>query len=428
MKKLSYLLFGITLAFGMVSCGKDDPDPRNGGGHSGGGGRQQNDAYTFTANDIWAGYYGDHLGYGTGVYLVQLTDGSVDDNGDLTVPGNSLLLAISGQLLNNTSNLALPEGTYKTGGNNSNTFKIYNGLNSNDEYNSWLEVWANGENQSEYYFIEDGTLTIKRSGMNYTITADVEVFYYDDNDNTTSAGQVVATYTGQVNVNDMTGSGESETPYEPIKDDLNLGDMDDMDCYFYSLTESLLGNYYMHIYDLAFDKNGKAVSEGNILTLDLYADYTSAPDLNQLNGTYKVAELDELVENTFQPGYVFYSESDQDWVYWGTYVDEVVKQDGNFVLGRCGVVTGGTVDVSHKGENLIIDIKLRTETGALVTGKYAGKPEVIDEGELGWGKARKAKANKKDTLRPFSKFERKPARKAKSTKIKAKAATISHAL
>ncbi len=410
MKKAFYLLFGIVLTFGMMSCGKDDPDPRRNGG-GGNGGDPEQEAYTFKANDCWAGYYGDHLGYGTGVYLVQLTQGTVDDNGDLTGVGNSIMLAISEKLLSDTKNLVLPEGTFKANGNTRNSFTLYNGLNSDDQYSSWLEVWPSGESESEYYFIDDGTLTIKKSSNGkYSITADVDVFYYDNNDKTHSAGQVIATYNGSVTVVDCTeengGGGGDENPYEPYTKDVNLGTMTDMDCFFYNFTESLLGNYYMKLYNVTFDSDGYVNSTGDILTLDLYTDYSDDPNLNLLNGTFRVAELEEFEENTFQPGFVYWDEDEEDYQWWGTYVDEVVKSEGSYVYGRSGLITDGTIEVSHDGDKLIVQFNLLTENGKKVTGTYNGIPNVEDEGDLAWTKARKTKAKKTSQLMPFSKYNR----------------------
>ena len=378
---------------------------------SGGGG--DSDTFTFTANDLWAGYYGDHLGFGTGVYLVQLTDGTVNDNGDLTGNGSSMMLAISNQLLANTNNLILPEGTYKANSNNTRAYTIYNGLNSEDQYNSWLEIWVKGEKQSEYYFIDNGTLTIERSsGSKYKITADVNVFYHDDNDNTVDAGRVVATYEGSVTVNDMTSGGGSTTnPYEPFTKNVSLGTMDDADCFFYKLTGSVLGNYMMYLYDVTFDKNDNVNSEGNIMVVDLYADYTDEPDLNQINGTYKVAEVEVFEENTFQPGVVYYDQNDKEYKWWGTYVDEIYKDGTSYYKGRCGLITDGTVNASHADGKLVLTLDLYTENGKRVTGEYRGIPNIYDEGDIEWSKARKVKTQDKYNLRPFSKFERRTIKK-----------------
>ena len=386
---------------------------------SGGGGGGNQEAYTFTANDCWAGYYGDFLGYGTGVYLVQLTEGAVNDNGDLTTPGNSMMLAIINQLLSNTNNLILPTGIYNANGVKKQSYTIYNGLNADDQYNTWLEVWEKGQSQSEYYFIEDGTLTIeKTSSGKYTITADVDIFYYDNNDKAVSAGQVIAKYTGNVNVVDCTsgggGGGTDVDPYEPLTSNVNLGAMTDMDCYFYRFTKSLLGNYFIRLYDVSFDEQGYANSEGYILTLDICTDYSDNPDLNMINGEYKVATLDEFEENTFQPGYVYFDEEENDYVWWGTYVDEIIKSSGNFVYGRAGLITSGNVIASHEGSNLVLNINLVTENGKKVTGSYKGIPTVNDEGSIDWTKARKAKAEKRYDIMPFAKNNRRNAQQQRS--------------
>ncbi len=414
MKKLFYVLFGITVAFGMLSCGKDDPYPRGGGGHGGGGGQQpQDETYRFTANDVWAGYYGDAFGFGNGVYLIQLIDGTVDNDGNLTDYGNALTLAVSADILNNLDNITIPVNTYTANKSTSSKYAIFNSA-IDGTYNTFLEVWSNGENQSSYYFVDKGTLTVERNGTNYKLTADLEVYYLDDNNNSVSAGKVQATYNGGIYVEDCYTLPD---PYEQITSDVTFGQIKYLSGDFYYLTKKGLGNYLMHMTNCKIDKDGYFQSAGNLLTLDIYTDYTSEPDIKQISGVYKVAGLEEFEENTYQPGLVYLTEDNQ-YAWWGSYVDEIARfTDENGVYydyGRAAMITGGTVNASNDGKNLHLEIDLVTETGNHVTGTYDGAPEFSNEGALDWSKARKVKNARRDEIMPFSKYRK--TRKASSIK------------
>ena len=128
MKKIFLFLMSAVLAFGLASCGDDRDDYREpyypGGG--GGGGNNQSDLdYEFVADQFWGGYYGDVFQTGTATYRIQLTNGTLSDEGFLTTKGSTAIsLLFTGDLPKEGQTLTLPVGSYST--KNATKNKIYN--------------------------------------------------------------------------------------------------------------------------------------------------------------------------------------------------------------------------------------------------------------------------------------------------------------
>ena len=118
MKKIFLFLMSAVLAFGLASCGDDRDDYREplypGGG--GGGGNNQSDLdYEFVADQFWGGYYGDVFQNGTATYRIQLTNGTLSDEGFLTTKGSTAIsLLFTGDLPKEGQTLTLPVGSYST--------------------------------------------------------------------------------------------------------------------------------------------------------------------------------------------------------------------------------------------------------------------------------------------------------------------------
>ena len=436
MKKIFYLLFVAVLGFGMVACDKDDPKPRNNGeyGPGGGGndqpggdqpgGDQPGDSdldVKFTADQFWCGYYGDYLGLGTNMYLVEINNGTIDDAGYLTSTGYAITLAVNGPMPEKGKTITLPVGTYRTDLGQTDNFKILN-----EDYGfflSFVEMMYAGETTSYTDFIKDGTMKITNNGNNkFTVACDLDMYYIDEEGNEVADGNIKGTYVGKIEVQDYTEGGGEETPlYEPLPFDVDLGNVDVCTGSFYKFTKSGLGNYYISLMDVDVDwEKEEFKGPGYIMTLDLYTDYSDEPDFNMLNGNFTFAKDGEYEEWTFMEGTVVEKDGEPTWN--GTYLDEIAEledEDGKyFGYDRSSMVTGGTIEANSDGTNVTLKLNLTTENGHKITGTYSGKPEiqVPEQNEINAIQAKKVKSVN-DIIRPFSKYERLgriQAKKAKS--------------
>ena len=365
------------------------------------------------ADQFWCGYYGDYLGLGTGMYMIEINDGTIDDAGYLTSAGTAITLAVNGEMPAEGETVTLPIGTYNTDLELTDNFKIIN--EDVGFYLSFVEMMEQGETTSYTDFISKGTMTVTNIGNGkFEILCDLDMFYEDENGNVVEDGNMKGFYSGEIPVDDYTGGsgggGEDEPLYETYPFDVDLGEMNECVGSFYRFTKSQLGNYYLSLFDVGVDWDKEEFTNaGYVMTIDLYTDYTEKPDLNQLNATFTFAEAGEYEEWTFQEGEVFLSNGEAAWT--GTYLDEICQledEDGKyFGYGRSSMVTGGTIKATSDGTNVTFELDLTTETGNKITGKYSGKPEVQadKDNNVDAVKARKIKSAK-DLMRPFSKYER----------------------
>ena len=422
MKKIFYLLFVAVLGISMVACSDDDPKPRKHGTDEPSGPEQPGDDVNdldvkFKADQFWCGFYGDYLGLGTGMYMVEINNGTIDEQGYLTSPGYAITLAVNGPIPAAGETVTLPVGTYKTNLEMTDNFKIIN--EDVGFYLSFVEMLFEGEETSYTDFISGGTMKVTNNGNGeFTIACDLDMFYEDENGNKVEDGNMQGTYTGTIYVDDYR---TEETPlYEVLEGDVNLGEMTECAGSYYQFTKSELSNYYLSIFAAEYDwEKEEFTKPGYMMAIDLFTEYSKDPDFNQLNADFTVAEEGKYEEWTFQPGVVTDSNGEPSWT--GTYVDEIseqVDEKGEKYLGygKSAMVTGGTIKATSDGETVTFVLDLVTEAGGKVTGTYTGKPmvEVPDKNELNYVQARKAKASSA-LMRPFSRYER-MARKASARK------------
>ena len=204
MKKIFLFLMSAVLAFGLASCGDDRDDYREpyypGGG--GGGGNNQSDLdYEFVADQFWGGYYGDVFQNGTATYRIQLTNGTLSDEGFLTTKGSTAIsLLFTGDLPKEGQTLTLPVGSYST--KNATKNKIYN-EEINGDYYSYVEIWETNGSESYVDYIKNGTLTVTNNGNNnFKLVADLDMYYLKDNQQVAD-GNVKCTYTGKLNLDNL---------------------------------------------------------------------------------------------------------------------------------------------------------------------------------------------------------------------------------
>lgn len=384
----------------------------------------------FNATEFWSAYYGDYLGNGTGFYLIEINDGTIDDEGYLTSSGNAITLAVSGAMPAKGQTVTLPVGTYKTGLSDGQDYNIYHEP-IGDYFMTFVEYWPNGEQSSYFSFIKEGTMTVTNNGDKYTIECLMSMYYYDDDGNEVDDGKIYGKYTGKIAVNDNSGGTEPQKPYETIPWNVDLGTMSEAQGAFYLFTKSQLANYYITLFNAPVDwEKDIFTGTGYAMTIDLYTDYSETPDLKQLNGTFKVATRGEYEEGTYQPGEVIVVANEPNWD--GTYIDEIAEmedEDGKYyAYGRSSMITGGTIEGTSNGKNVTLKLSLQTETGNSVVGTYSGELKIdvpenyqfdatkmrkapcrINKGK-GRG-ARKIKTTSKtrsldSIIKPFSKFER----------------------
>ena len=429
MKKIFYLLFVAVLGMAMVACDDDDPKPRKQGGDEpsnpeqpGGSEQPGNDDdldVKFTAKEFWCGFYGDFLGIGTGLYLVEINDGPIDDAGYLTGTGNAITLAVNGELPKAGETVTLPVGIYKTNLEVTDNFKIIN--EDVGFYLSFVEMMYDGETTSYTDFISDGTMKVTNNGNGkYTIACDLDMFYVDADGNQVEDGNMQGTYTGEIFVDDY--RTEEEPLYELLEGDVNLGEMTECAGSFYQFTKSELSDYYLSLFAAEYDwEKEEFTKPGYMMAIDLFTEYSEEPDFKMLNADFTAAELDKYEEWTYQPGTVTLSQGEPIWL--GTFVDEISEQvdpdtgEKYYGYGKSAMITGGTIKGTSDGETVTFELDLVTETGGKVTGTYTGKPDVeipTDEdgkvnNEINAVQARKSKNSK--LMRPFSRYERMAARK-----------------
>lgn len=260
MKKIFLFLMSAVLAFGLASCGDDRDDYREplypGGG--GGGGNNQSDLdYEFVADQFWGGYYGDVFQNGTATYRIQLTNGTLSDEGFLTTKGSTAIsLLFTGDLPKEGQTLTLPVGSYST--KNATKNKIYN-EEINGDYYSYVEIWETNGSESYVDYIKNGTLTVTNNGNNnFKLVADLDMYYLKDNQQVAD-GNVKCTYTGKLNL-----------------DNLNLDyefDADEVYGMYLGTNTGLTGSkegadYLINISNAKMDDDGYATKEGGtVITL-----------------------------------------------------------------------------------------------------------------------------------------------------------------
>lgn len=423
MRKLFYLLFVAVFGLGIVSCKDDDPKPRENGGEQGGGqggGGQEEPGESdldvkFTADQFWCGYYGDYLGLGTGFYLLEINNGSIDDSGYLTSTGYAITLALNGEMPAKGETVTLPVGTYKTDLGLTDNYKIIN--EDVGFFLSFVEMKFDDDDTFYTDFISDGTMKVTNNGNGtYTIACDLNMFYEDEEGNPVADGNMKGTYTGAITVD----SYVVESPYDVLEGDFEFESFKASTGFFYQFTKSELSNYYLTLFDVDVDlenENNPFKGPGYAMTIDLYTEQTDAPDLNMLNNTFNIAELNEFEEWTFQPGTV---DEYQGKYYWsGTYLDEITEledEDGKYYgYGKSVMVTGGTITGSYDGENVTFELDLTTEADGHIKGTYKGALEVQipEDNQIEAIQAKKVKAAN-DLMRPFSKYERIARKSAKA--------------
>lgn len=415
MRKVFYLLFTAVLAAGMVACGDDDPKPRGGDEPTPQPDSEpQSSVYEYKATDFWCGYYGDFVGDGTAFYTIELSEGEIDSEGYLTSYGNAITLALSGNLPKEGEEITLPVGTYKTGGEEGNPFNI---ITSYYGYIvSFYEFWDEGDESSFFDFIKSGTLTVKNLGYgNYSVVAELDLYYLDEDNNEVDDGAVKCTYNGPIYIDNY---AEENPPYEVIDWDVKLNDMKDAIGAFYVFTQSQLSNYYITLYDVPINwETDEYAGTGYAMTIDLFTDYTPTIDFSQLNATFNFAEPGAYEEWHFNGGSV---QDVQGEPYWdGTYLDEIAEMEDEqgkyYDYGRSAMVTGGKIVAQSDGETVTFDLDLTTEAGKTIKGKYTGTPDMTDKGSLDAVKARKI-ANRQ-MMRPFSRYASKASKSQKLEKL-----------
>lgn len=423
MKKIFYLLFVAVLGMGIVACGDDDPKPRNhggtdepGGGSDQPGGGEDDLDVKFQADQFWCGYYGDYLGLGTGMYMVEINNGTIDNSGYLTSAGYAITLAVNGKMPAAGETVTLPVGTYKTNLELTDNFKILN--EDVGFYLSFVEMMYEGETTSYTDFIESGTMKVTNNGNGkFTIACDLDMFYEDADGNKIEDGNMQGTYTGEIYVDNY---AEEVPLYDVLEGDVNLGEMTECAGSYYQFTKSELSNYYLSLFATEYDwEKEEFTKPGYMMAIDIFTEYSKDPDFNQLNAVFGAAEIEKFEEWTFQPGTVTNVGGEPAWS--GTYVDEITEledENGEKYLdyGKSAMVTGGTIKATSDGEIVTFELDLVTEAGGKVTGKYTGKPdvEVPEKNEINYAQARKAKVINSQ-MRPFSRYER-MARKASARK------------
>lgn len=302
-----------------------------------------------TCTEADAVWYGDLYGMNTCVWELQMRDVSLAQDKTPTAAGTLINLTLFGEPCQ-FADASLTEGEYTF----SNTFGVrtmmMGGQDGNGGYlGSIVRKW-DGRSYAETLCMNSGTLTLTRSGDNYTAVLDA----------VTDRGVVVkASYTGQIAI---TGddSGDPDDPgFSTIKGDVVLNQEDVLYATLYDFGEIIDGVNTME-FDLENDDVMFCISLNVALDVTGYVPsgtYTVAPDL----------EPESYVPFSVEPAYQYNGNAN------GTRYDSFT--DG------IGYVKSGTVEIERIGEtdeykltwNFVDDSPQKHK----ITGSYQGVFEVL---------------------------------------------------
>ena len=249
----------------------------------------------------------------------------------------------------------LPEGYYRAGaGNASGQFDIQkSGLN--------LRL-AEGEDGTNMYPIIDGTVDVRRDGVNYVIKAELSLI---------GGGDVALAYEGPLEFAPGLMQTEQFTEDQEFAFTGAQGRL--YDNWFYPFVSDITLQFYTG----DFDQNDNQLN-GYWLNLDTFMPkLVRTPDgaLTVADGVYS-AEPREVIPNSTNIPFTFTKGHTID--FWGTlypagsYLNKLEKSGRSFR----GYIVDGTMTVSGNGSDFVFD--LVTDNGKKVKATFNGKVNIVD--------------------------------------------------
>lgn len=300
----------------------------------------ENDGPIELNTQVEAKYLGDTHKNGNGEYRFTVSDGKSS--------GCSMTFSLF-QLppYDPDKDIDLPTRTYEY----STTF----GMNTFDPENTFCMLETGHKTT-----FKDGKVTVEKSGLQYTITA--EMTTTDDKD-------FKATYIGY-----LTFTNESESIPGLPRTDCDLTELNFIKgiAKYYSYNDRF-DNCIVHLYDVEPRISGSSdflFSEGHMLCLDLTTAISEEMVLDE--GTYKVSASIGKDPLTFGKGYEY--EFMGSALAMGTYIE---KMDSN-LDSAYGFISEGEVTISRNGTAYSITAKLKDDKGYSISGTFEGEIQMID--------------------------------------------------
>lgn len=299
-----------------------------------------------TCTEAEAVWQGDLYGMGTSVWSMQIRDVSLTESGTPSGSGTLIDLVFFGEPFDSFEQAALTEGEYTF----NNTFAIKTLMRggkdgNNQPIGSIATKWNVGRPERNY--LSDGTMTVSRSGDNYTITLDA----VSDVDL-----PVKATYTGTIPMTSQVTPPDPGDYFSTLTHDVTIRPEDITYADFYDQEEWYEGSNLFQI-----------VLSTDDLSLEL--DFYTGLDVEGAvpSGTFTVESSSDPTTYTPDPVSIQPGWSDGDGYNEGTILE--------IYDVALGFVKSGTVTVNHKGGyeyDITWDLVDDSPSGHRITGSYSG--------------------------------------------------------
>ena len=293
--------------------------------------------YEFT---IMSGEYYGATGYnGEYNFYTVISDIPLDESGNMPNGGIYYWFDIYTPKPEDPSNPLPPAGTYALGSaTDEMTFSM--------DFSAVIQIDDQGEYTYQGYYVE-GEMTISYEGDNMII----EAFMTDESDYTHHV-----TFRGKAG---FTNLAEDEEDDGIVKNDIHIDAGVAVAAYVSG--DSYTMRVQIQMTDMTVDASGYVYPPGSLLTIDAYVPFNE--DGKMADGKYTVEYSG--YDFTCTPGSYFVD-------YTGTYVKEYDEYNN----GRYGLVSDGSMTVSHSGGNTVIECVFYTEEGYNVTASWSGEMQV----------------------------------------------------
>ncbi|MDE5636679.1 MAG: hypothetical protein K2I43_01450 [Alistipes sp.] len=290
---------------------------------------------------------------GAGNYVLVISNAQPAADGDPAAVGEfQMQLDLYNAADSDPVNAALPAGTYEMQ-------TDLSAFTWNPQHSALYIRTAEGDNGVTVSPMIAGSVTVSRSGMNYTVTADMTLF---------TGEELKVRYTGPI---PFVQGGSSS--FDRFQTPQNIA--------FETMQGRFYGNwFYPHADDMnvemfcgTFNENNTLV-DGYYMTLPVYMPKIENPEKAQpqfIEGTYRIVTTPGASVNNipYTISHGQYIEVFGIMVEVGAYVTHVDSKTGKRTLG---LIVDGTVDVKRSGANYSVAIDFVTAEGVSIKGSYEG--------------------------------------------------------
>ncbi len=309
--------------------------------------------------------YTKNIYYGSGQYMIHLSDAPISDSGLPTQVGQTVLRFVAFNVEDpDGKNAQLPSGTYSSDLESFSQWSLYN----NESYLCVMVCTGIVDGEVDGYSVPltSAKARIKNNNGNYYIefTGDTGE-KYDNVDFQT----IRVTYSGE-----LPFDNQDPKSYNQLTDDVTMVPTGISGRY---TSSDNYGNYSIALYNCPLDSDGYIVGEGELMNFELLTQPGTPMDINNIVGEYTVASV---TEGPYEPGKVL---SGTLYEYYGMYIPmgtyyTSYGSDGSST-NTYGFVTGGTAKLSTDGTNVTFDCDFEVEGGKKLTIKYTGPVSGISD-------------------------------------------------